>query len=196
MKNCVAELPEGYVERFQLDLQKNKKTAILVNLLAILIAIPLIVLGHFRVPVTTVFNLADDADALLRTFGKCLVMMFCILAYIPLHELVHGICMKFFGCPKVRYGFTGLYAYAGSDAYFRKRPYLVIALAPVVIWGIVLLVINCLTNDSWFWVFYLVQVQNLSGAAGDLYVSCRFAKLPADLLVRDTGTSMTVYARE
>ena len=92
-------------------------------------------------------------------------------------------------------GFTGLYAYAGSEAYFNKRSYLVIALAPIVVWGVVLLILNFLVPTSWFWCVYFIQVCNVSGAAGDLYVSCKFSRLPADILIRDTGVSMTVYSR-
>lgn len=194
-ENCVVELPAGYVERYRLELQKDKKKAVLINLLALLIALPLLVLGHFLVPATSMFPFTDDMELLPGILGKWVLAMLCIIVYIILHELVHGICMKAFGCPKVRYGFSLLYAYAGSEAYFRKRPYLIIALAPVVVWGIVLLVLTCVVNDAWFWVVYLVQIQNLSGAAGDLYVFCRFSRLPSDLLVRDTGTSMTVYTR-
>ena len=37
---------------------------------------------------------------------------------------------------------------------------------------------------------------NISGAAGDLYVSWKFTKLPADILINDVGVSMTVYSKE
>ena len=196
MKNCVTELPEGYTERYRLELQKDKKTAVCINLGALLIAVLLFALGHLVVPVTPMLPFTDDLGLLLGIAGKWALALLGMVVYIVLHELVHGITMKAFGCPKVKYGFSVLYAYAGSEAYFRKRPYLVIALAPVVLWGIVLLIASCLVDDAWFWVVYLVQIQNLSGAVGDFYVSFRFSRLPADLLVQDTGTSMTVYTRE
>ena len=88
-----------------------------------------------------------------------------------------------------------MYAYAGSDAYFGKKPYIVIALAPVVVWGVVLLILNLLAGDGWFWVVWLIQVSNLSGAAGDLYVTAKLSKMSADILIQDSGVSMTVYER-
>ena len=40
--------------------------------------------------------------------------------------------MKYYGSTKVRFGFTGLYAWAGSGKdWFRKGAYLAVALAPV-----------------------------------------------------------------
>ena len=71
-----------------------------------------------------------------------------------------------------------------------------IALAPIVIWGIILLVLNLIFQETWFWVIYFIQICNLSGAAGDLYVSYRFSKLPEDILINDIGVSMTIYGRE
>lgn len=59
----------------------------------------------------------------------------CAVVYMVLHELVHGACMKVFGAKKVRFGFTGLYAFAGSIEYFKKAAYIVVALAPLVVWG-------------------------------------------------------------
>ena len=187
----VNELPQGYAEILSVDLQKNKRLALLVNAAAILIGVALGVAGHFCVPITALFDMSAGIVPYLVRFA---VLAVASVAYILLHELVHGITMKLFGCPKVKYGFTGLYAFAGSDAYFGKTAYLAVALAPVVLWGIVLAVLCAVLPASWFWVAYIVQISNLSGAAGDLYVTLKFLGLPKDILVRDVGVSMTVYA--
>lgn len=59
-----------------------------------------------------------------------------------------------------------------------------------------LAIINVLVPYEWFWVVYLIQLINLSGAAGDLFVTVRFSKMPKDILVRDYGVGMTVYSAE
>ena len=69
-----------------------------------------------------------------------------------------------------------------------------IALAPIVIWGIFLTVLLILVPQSWFWAVYFIQLVNLSGAAGDLYVVWKFSGMRGDILIRDSGTDMTVYA--
>ena len=73
---------------------------------------------------------------------------------------------------------------------------MVIALAPVVFWGIVIAVINVLVPEGWFWVVYMIQVTNLSGAAGDLYVTVKFSRFPKDILIKDHGVGMTVFSKE
>ena len=103
--------------------------------------------------------------------------------------------MKRFSGMKAKYGFTGLYAYAGSEAYFNRRSYLIISLAPVALWGALLMILNFALPVSWFWFVYIVQIMNLSGASGDFYVSVYMSRLPRTILIQDSGTSMDVYAR-
>ena len=193
MMKAISVLPEGYKEVFTVDLQKNKKLALFVNLLAVVVSVIMVVPMCFYVPITTLFDLEHGFGPYIARFA---VLLGGMLAYIILHELVHGITMKLCGTKKVKYGFTGLYAFAGSDDYYDKKSYVTIALAPIVVWGIVLAVINCLVPTTWFWVVYMLQVSNVSGAAGDMYVTVKFSKLPHDILVKDVGVGMTVYAKE
>jgi len=45
-------------------------------------------------------------------------------------------------------------------------------------------------------VIFFLQITNISGAAGDIYVAAKFSRFPADILVKDTGVDMTVYSCE
>ena len=186
-------LPVGYREIYSVDLQKDKKPAVLVNVLAIIIAVVLFLPANRYIPLTTLFNIGVSESLYFARLG---VIVGGIIFYMILHELVHGLAMKIFGTKRVKYGFTGMYAYAGSDDYYDKKSYIIIALAPIVVWGIVLAIINVLVPYEWFWVVYLIQLINLSGAAGDLFVTVRFSKMPKDILVRDYGVGMTVYSAE
>ncbi len=184
-------LPDEYRPIQTIVLQKNRKTAILVNLFSVLLAAAMIVPALFAVP----FNLFHMEDGRMAVyFARLIVLIAALLAYLVLHELVHGVFIWFFSGRMARFGFTGLYAYAGSEAYFKKSSYLIIALAPIVVWGAVLLLLNFLVPPDWFWVIYLLQAMNVSGAAGDLYVAVLFARLPKNILVQDSGVAMTVYA--
>lgn len=191
--NCFPELPDGYNEIFSINLQKDKKAALKVNGLALGIALILCIVGHFIVPISALFDFNQGLGIYIIRF---LVLLAGVIVYMLLHELVHGITMKHFGAQKIKYGFTGMYAFAGCADFFCKKPYIIIALAPVVVWGLVLLIINCFVSGPWFWVVYFIQVNNISGAAGDIYVTYKFSKMPEDILVRDVGVSMTVYSRQ
>ena len=185
-------LPEGYREILHIDLQKDQKLALIVNLLGAVIMVGMVVAAAFFVPLTTFLDYDNVTNMLIK------LLAFCggSLLYIVLHEAVHGIAMSRFCEAKVNFGFTGMYAFAGSEGYYCRKHYLIIALAPIVVWGVVLGILNVLVPASWFYVVYLIQASNIGGAAGDLYVSWRMSRLPKDILVRDTGVAMTVYSRE
>lgn len=189
--NAVEVLPDGYKEIYTIDLQKNKKMALTVNALAIVIAAVLLVPMFFVVPITGLFSMGNGFGNYLL---KMCIFLVSMVAYLILHELVHGVAMKMCGTKKVKYGFTGMYAFAGSEDYYDKRSYFFIALAPVVLWGIVLAMLTPIVSAGWFWVVYMIQVINLSGAAGDLFVTVKFMRFPKDILVKDYGVGMMVYS--
>ncbi|MBR2907982.1 MAG: DUF3267 domain-containing protein [Clostridia bacterium] len=191
--HSVTALPDRYREIFSVDLQKDKKKAILVNSLGVLIMLAMGIPMSFFVPFSTLFSMDEG---LLAYFIRWGVLMVALVGYVVLHELTHALIMRIFGAVKVRFGFTGLYAFAGSEQdYFAKGAYILIALAPLVLLGVVILIVNFFVPTSWFWVVYMIQIMNVSGASGDLYVAVKFLGMPKDILVKDTGVSMTVYSR-
>lgn len=184
-------LPESYKEIFSVNMQTDKKTMLIVNGLALVITAAIAIPMHFHISIATLFDMENGLGMYILRFA---VMIISMVVYIVLHELVHGITMKLFGTKKVKYGFTGMYAFAGSDNYYDKTSYIVIAMAPIVVWGVVIAIINALVPNEWFWAVYIIQIANISGAAGDLYVTAKFLKMPKDILVHDNGVSMTVYS--
>lgn len=191
-KRCSSALPEGYREIYSVNLQKDKKAALIVNIAALILMVIFVIIGILIVPISYTF---DNDGSIVTVWLKTIAVLAGMIVYFILHELVHGITMKHYGANKVKYGFTGLYAFAGCEEYFSKKPYIVIALAPIVVWGVVLAAICCFVPKSWFWVVYFIQIMNLSGAAGDLYVTCKFSKFPKDILIKDTGVEMKVYSK-
>lgn len=186
-------LPDNYSPIFEVDLQNNKKMALWVNLAGVVLMVIMAVPAALTVPISALF---DMSDGVLAYFLRFSVLIVAYVAYIILHELTHGIAMKLCGTKKVKYGFTGLYAFAGSDDYYGKGAYIFIALAPVVLWGVVLAVICPFLPPSWFWVAYFVQIGNIGGAAGDFYVTFKFCHMPSDILVKDRGVGMVVYSAQ
>ena len=187
---AIGVLPEDYGEIYSLNLQKDKRTAIIVNLLALAIAAVMAVSMNFFVPVTSVF---DMSGGIVRYFLRLAALIVLMVLYMVLHELVHGIAMKLCGTKRVKYGFTGLYAFAGSEDYYDKKSYIFIALAPIVLWGTVLAAVNFFVPIEWFWIVYMIQLINISGAAGDLFAAVKFSRMPKDILIQDSGVSMRVF---
>lgn len=184
-------LPEGYQKIFSINLQKDKKMSLFINIAALVIALVMIIPMHFYIPISIMFSFEYG---FLNYILRFVALFAAMVVYMVVHELTHGIAMKCFGTKKIKYGFTGLYAFAGSDDYYDKKSYIIIALAPIVLWGVVLGVLNALVPEEWFWVVYFVQMMNISGAVGDLYVTFKFGKMLKDILVQDSGVGMDVYS--
>ena len=186
----VGQLPEGYREFKTVDLLNNKKEMLTVNLAALLLGAVMVLPAALLVP----FH-AYHKELLYNIFVP-LLFLAALFLYILLHEAVHGVFMKKLSNVKPYFGFKGLmYAYAGSTAFFDKRSYMLIAMAPVVLLGLVLLLANLLLSVEWFWFVYIIQIVNISGAAGDIYVMNIIRKAPADTLVCDAGVSMKLYSQ-
>ncbi|MBO5270670.1 MAG: hypothetical protein J6B77_07785, partial [Clostridia bacterium] len=105
------ELPQSYVLIADIDLQKNKKAFLIVNGMALLIIAIMVIPMLFIVPISTLFSFDYGLGRYALRFGVLLVAM---ILYIILHELTHAAVMRYYGAKKVQFGFTGLYAYAGS----------------------------------------------------------------------------------
>ena len=193
---CTTTLPKGYREYDHVNLQQDKKTATKVNVAGMAVLVLMCIVAHVAiVPFTEFFDsLSGDIPSLMLRLA---VLFFGYAAYIVLHELTHGAVMKLFGAIKIRFGFTGMYAYAGSEFdYFTKGAYFVIALAPLIVWSLILTPILFVIPRDWFWIVYFIMIGNVAGAVGDIYVVFRFLRSPRDLLVLDTGVEMFVYSKE
>ena len=97
-------LPDGYAGLCSIDLQKDKRLALLINGLALLIALPLVFLGNRIVPLRTRFSMDDGFGFYFLRLG---MLTAGYAAYVVLHELVHGVCMKYFSGAPVRDGCAG-----------------------------------------------------------------------------------------
>lgn len=187
----VFELPDGYNEIKRVNFQKDKLLAILINIGVLVIAILLFSMGSVFVPFELEINVNNAYSVLFSTLGLLLAMVLYMFA----HEFIHGIFIKKYSGKKAKYGFTGLYAYAGSDAFFNRRQYIIIALAPVVLLGVLFLLLNLFLPNELFWWVYFLQITNLSGAAGDIYITGLVCTLPADILTNDEGVTMIIYSK-
>lgn len=183
-------LPEGYEMIKRIDAVNNSRDFRIINTGALTI-IGLMLLMLIPVP----FTRPDFVNRYLDILLFWGFLSFVLVLYIVLHEAVHGLFIYLFGKQKPRFGIRLPYAYAASGMYFDKRSYLLIALAPVILFGIALLTLNILLPRPWFWFVYIVQMMNLSGSAGDAYLACLTGRMPDDVLVRDGGTDMTFYTK-
>ena len=119
-----------------------------------------------------------------------------IIGYIiilPLHEVIHGLIIAFWGGRPHFGAKLPLALYCGArQQIFPRNYYLVISLAPLVIISLVSILVII-----WFpgLVAYglLAMIGNFSGAAGDVLVARRIALMSPRALIEDTETGYTAW---
>lgn len=181
----------GYKECTKIDLVKNKKEALLVNIYGIIIMvvmavfIPLMIMGGI-----IEFNLETTFPLFF------IVLLFSLILYIPLHEIVHGIVLKNYTDEKLSFGWKLVYAYCGSkEAVVNRKEYYAVALAPLLVFSVVFISLMFL-NPSLSLVWYVMEIMNVSGSVGDIYVSIKLRKEKSrDILITDSGTDMSFWSR-
>ena len=139
--------PKGYRQVGAMDFVRNRRELLTVNGLALAVAVAMVAFGIWRYPFAPTWNFMR---ANVWTWFLLAAMCF---AYISLHELTHGVLMHLLSGVKPKYGFKLCYAYAGSRAYFDRRSHNVIALAPLLVWGIALFALERALPAEWFWLF-------------------------------------------
>ena len=181
----------GYKECTKIDLVKNKKEALLVNIYGIIIMvvmavfIPLLIMGGI-----IEFNLETTFPLFF------IVLLLSLILYIPLHEIVHGIVLKNYTDEKLSFGWKLVYAYCGSkEAVVDRKEYYAVALAPLLVFSVVFISLMVL-NPSLSLVWYVMEIMNVSGSVGDIYVSIKLRKEKSrDILITDSGTDMSFWSR-
>ncbi len=180
-------LPPHYRYAATLDFTRDRRHIVPMFILSLaLIAVPAVA-GLFIVPVGPSWALMASRWWAWPALGGALLL------YIPLHELVHGLAMLALSGVMPKFGLRLPYAYAGSEVWFDKRSHIITALAPVVLWGVLLQVAIARLPAPWFWPLWIVQISNLSGSAGDIYCVWALLRMKGDLLIQDTGVRMRVY---
>ena len=181
-------LPKGYRRVEVMDFMRNRKQMTIVAVSGLAATVVMLAVGLLTKPFAPTW-------AWLRTnWWAWLVTPAMYVAYIPLHELTHGLPMHALSGVKPVYGLRFPYAYAGSRVWFDRRSHAFIALAPLVLWGIALFALGELLPGQWWWPLYIIQISNISGSAGDVYCVLHMSRLSKDIVIQDTGTRMLICA--
>lgn len=179
------DLPKGYVEKKLLDLNNSKHALFLNAISTTFVIISLILLCLYAIT-------SSKIDNQNLVFNITIVFLFSPI-YIVAHEALHGITIKILSGFKVNYGIKGFYAYAGnSQAFFNKKTFITIALAPLVVIGSMLIFLSIIDPENIF-IYLLLHIINVTSSIGDLYCSYITFKMPNTVLINDSGTQMTFY---
>jgi len=194
MTTSTKTLPEGYAQSGEINLKKNKRLAIILNIVSVFVAVP------------SFFLLASFA-ALARpgmmntsgtiTVGVLAVVVGLVVMLLTIHELIHGFFFWVFTRSRPVFALRLFYAYAGApDWHIPTRQYAFVTVGPLVIIGAVGLLLMLLVPESWVLFIAFVVAFNTGGSAGDLLVFTRLFKLSPTSFARDSGDVVFFYEKQ
>ncbi|MDE7082787.1 MAG: DUF3267 domain-containing protein [Clostridia bacterium] len=188
-------LPEGYELKLHID-AKNKKTAIFYMILSLL---PLVVIVAAA---CLIIEFAGSGLSSLDSF-YCTIALFAavvaMIAYVILHELVHGITYKALTGGKLTFGLRWNVAFCGvPDIYVYRKAAKLAVLMPFLVFNVVFVALTVgmyFVNECAFLAAAFVFGMHLGGCMGDLHVTYMLDHKFKDskTLMRDTGPEQFFY---
>ena len=193
MNKATQALPEGYTQSGQIDLKKDKRLTILLNIGALIV----FALSFYLLTALTAWVRPD-----IITFSNTITVtnIFSALGLtiltLLLHEGIHGLFFWIFSRSRPVFGLRPLYAYAGApNWFFPQRQFSIIVLAPLVILGAAGLLLLLLAPISWIFMIVLLVALNTSGSSGDVFVFFRLLTSFPTSFANDTGEVVTFFER-
>jgi hypothetical protein len=184
-------LPKDYQEAFSVDLLKDKKMLLMINLLSLLMLLPVALVYYLIIKYTDKVLIIEGT---ITELWKYIVFIISMVLYIIIHELIHAVFFKLATKEKVKFRFHGIMASASVPGiYFYKKPYLIVGLAPAVIMSIVLIIPGFFLDGIDLLLLTMIFAVHFSGCVGDFYISLKLLKYPRETLIEDTGTGMKFY---
>lgn len=192
------QLPVGYVQQGVIDLSKDRRLLILVNLLALLL---LFVFGGvflwlariLRPELAAVELIPQGSGGLILFLLEVLAVSFVM---VVAHEGIHGLFFWRITRHKPHYGFRGAYAYAAAPGwYIPVRQYIWVGIAPLVIISAVGVALLAVIPLELVLPLLLLLIMNAAGAVGDLLAVGWILTKPAGWLAEDKGDSITLYGQ-
>ncbi len=200
MKNTYEkQLPADYTLKKHIN-AKDKKTAVVFNLAAFAVTI-LIIVGAVLSVILNEKRFGDGVEEPIR-LSATLIFVGCLIAYIILHELVHGAAYKIFTGEKLTYGMSLSCAFCGlPEVYTYRKTALFALLSPFVLFTLILFPICVWMYFVHPYYYFLASALlgiHVGGCSGDLYMTyvLLFKYKDSDTLIKDTGPEQFIYQRD
>lgn len=194
MVDTTLELPKNYQLSGKVDLIENKKTKWMIFIMSLILILLLFFVANRKVPIIALFfDLEGKLLSMPMVLLKVGVIVLFAVMFGIIHEKLHGYFMARFADAEVKFGFKGSSAYVTSEAYYSKRNYRIILLAPVAIMVVAIFVVTLMLPPDWFWVGYITQMINLAGSMSDFYTAWQLRNEPSEVLILDSGPIKQFY---
>lgn len=199
-KNYKHELPENYEQIYHID-AKDFKVGLLMNLGALII----MALSGALVVITTVlsatFNQTNAEEFIDYWLLFLVIFLPGIIAYMILHELVHGIAYKRLTKEKLTFGLSWSCAYCGvPNIYVYRKASMIALIMPCIVFSILFIILGAIfffVNPALHAAIGALFSMHIGGCVGDLYMFFLyiFKFKDKEILMKDTGPEQFIYEK-
>lgn len=196
MNKPVKTLPPGYTPAASVTLTRTSDLIpmLIWSLVLPALLVPLIVLAlrlSNRAAGSGTFSIQSTGQ-FAAILGGILLMT---VVMVVVHEGLHGLVFWLATADAPKFEFKFYYASASPGGwYLPRRVFMLATLLPLVVISLVCLALIPFAAPYLRYLLILLAVFNASGSAGDLVVALRLARLPAQTLSLDSGSSVTFFA--
>ena len=118
------------------------------------------------------------------------------LCYIFIHEIIHLVFMKIFSKESLYCTIKFPVISVGSNGIFSKAQFTIIALAPVVILGIILVLLIVICPKGYTFCLTILLILNFAGSGGDYLQVYEMRKYSRDTFFQDNSSETIIYKRK
>lgn len=117
-------------------------------------------------------------------------------SYIILHESIHLFFMKLFSKEKLHISVKFPTISVGSDAKFSKKQFMIIASAPVIVLGIILLLLTLFTSKEYTFLWSILLILNFAGSGGDYMQVFKIFQFSSNTYFQDNSKETVIYQEQ
>lgn len=189
------DLPPGYILHRKIDLTKDRRLLIGLNVSGLILLFPF---GWLFTRIAATVRPSDYSQSgsffTYPTIIYVLVIVIVISIFIILHEIVHGVFFWSVTRQSPKFGFKGAYAYAAAPGWFIPRnPYLLIGISPLMVISIIGICLLALLPVDLLFPIVIGLIFNAIGSVGDIYVVLWLLGRPSTDYIEDQGDAMSVF---
>ena len=177
--------PAGYQAASRLDLKADRRAAITIQ-----VGVALTVAAAIAAAFLLDLPLDSGWSRLLVT----LLTVAAVVLYMAAHELTHGAALWALTRVRPAYAVRLPYLTTGSQALLTRRDAVIVAVAPFLLWALVLAALWLTLPQDALLTIYVLMALNVAGSVGDGVQAWAFGQLAPGTLVRDDGTETTVFS--
>jgi hypothetical protein len=186
-------LPPDYQTVYALDLVKNVRVALFLNL-AVLITFFIFGGVFSRISAQIRPEMAVGGEQSFLADVNILSLVIAFIVMVLLHEGIHGFFFWVFTKERPNFGFKLLYAFAAApEWYIPRNQFIWVGSSPLVLISIAGVALMPLFPISWISGLVFLLTFNAAGSMGDVYTIIKALTYPKDILINDQGESFTIY---